>query len=73
MIGNSKFIQLKEQIVNVNSIVKVDQPRSATGVDWYIRTVLDTATTQEPYIQSFYQTEDDARKAYSKIMEQLCN
>lgn len=73
MISNSKFIQLKDQIVNINSIVKVDQPRSASGVDWYIRTVLDTATTQEPYIQSFYTSEQEARTAYTKIMEQLCN
>lgn len=73
MMSNAKFIQLKDQIVNVNSIVKVDQPRSTSGVDWFIRTVLDTATTQEPYIQSFYSNEQDARTAYSKIMEQLCN
>lgn len=73
MMSNSKFIQLKDQIVNVNSIIRVDQPRSASGIDWYIRTVLDTASTQEPYIQSFYQSEQDAKNAYSKIMEQLCN
>ena len=71
MMGNSKFIQKKDTIVNTNSIVRVDQPRTASGIDWYIRTVLDTATTQEPYIQSFYSTEEEAKNAYSKIIEQL--
>ena len=74
MLSNSKFIRLKEQIVNVNTIIKVDQPRpTASGVDWYIRTLIDATVSPENSIQSFYTSEQEAKDAYSKILEQLCS
>lgn len=74
MLSNSKFIRLKEQIVNVNTIIKVDQPRSTgSGVDWYIRTLIDSTVSPENYIQSFYSSEQEAKEAYNKIIEQLCS
>ena len=74
MLTNSKFIKLKDQIVNVNTIIKVDQPRAtASGVDWYIRTLIDATVSPENYIQSFYSSEQEAKEAYNKIIEQLCS
>lgn len=74
MLSNSKFIKLKNQIVNVNTIIKVEEPRStASGIDWYIRTLIDTTVCPENYIQSFYGSEQEAKEAYSKITEELCS
>lgn len=67
-----KFIKLKERIVSVDSIIKIEQP-VPSGVNWQIRTVLDTAKTQEPVMFSMYNTEDEAKNEYSRIVEQLCS
>ena len=68
------FIQLKEQTVSVDSIVKVDAPRKVgTGIEWYIRTMLDSTKSPETFLNSYYSTEEEASKDYERIVKQLCN
>ena len=65
-----KFIKLKEQIVSVDSIQKVESPRKfGTGIEWSIRTLLNSA---EPVINSVYSSELEARSEYERIAKQLC-
>lgn len=66
-----KFIKLKDQIINAETIVKVDQPRSTAGVEWYIRTLLDITKTEEAYIKTMYSNKDEACSAYERIVQQL--
>lgn len=67
-----KFIKLKEQLVSIDSIVKVDKPRPTSGIEWYIRTLLDNTKTQECFITSQYNSKEEADNAYNRIVEQLC-
>lgn len=68
-----KFIKLKDQIVNADTIVKVDCPRKTAGLEWYIRTLFDTTKTEEVAIKSLYSNEQEARSDYNRIVEQLCS
>lgn len=67
-----RFIELKDKVVSTDSIIKVEQPK-LSGVNWQIRTVLDATKTQEPVIFSMYNSEDEAKNEYSRIVEQLCS
>ena len=67
-----KFIKLRDQIINAETIVKVDQPRATQGIEWYIRTLLDTTKTEESFIKTMYTSETEARDAYERIVSQLC-
>lgn len=66
------FIQLKDQVVNKDTIVKVDKPRKSAGVEWYIRTILDSTKTPENFISTFYNSEEEAKSEYERIAKQLC-
>lgn len=68
----AKFIKLKEQVLNVDTIVKVDQPRATQGVEWYVRLLLNPTTTQETFVNNFYSSQEEAVQAYDKIVKQLC-
>ena len=69
-----KFIKLKEQIVNADSIIKVDYPKKVSaGIEWSIRTLLDTTKTQESLIYSTYTSEATAVSEYERIVNQLCS
>lgn len=68
-----KFIKLKDQIVNADTIVKVDCPRKTAGLEWYIRTLFDTTKTEEVFVNSLYNTEEEAKSEYNRIVEQLCS
>ena len=68
----NKFIKLKEQVLNVDTIVKVDQPRATQGVEWYVRLLLNPTTTQETFVNNFYGSQEEAVQAYDKIVKQLC-
>ena len=51
----TKFIKLKDQIVSTDSIVKVEAPIRTTGIEWRIRTLLDSGKTNRRVCQvSFY-------------------
>lgn len=67
----SKFIKFEGRVLNTDSIVKVEQPRQTQGIEWYINTVLDMSKTAESNFKSFYNTEEEAKSAYDKVIEQL--
>lgn len=69
----ARFIQFPEQVVAIDSIVKVDRPRKTTDIDWTIRTVLNSSCTNELTFLSSYTSEEKAKDAYSKIVQQLCS
>lgn len=64
------FLKLKEQIVAVDNIVKVDSPRKVGPVSWQIRTLLNNVS--EPIVTSIYSSEDEAKREYERIVLQLC-
>jgi len=64
------FLKLKEQVVSVDSIIKVDAPRKSAGIEWTIRTLLNSK--DEPIINSSYTTEEEAKSEYDRIVKQLC-
>lgn len=67
------FIKLKEQVVSIDSIVKVDAPRKyGTGIEWTIRTLLDSKKAAEPVINSTFTSETEAKSEYERIVKQLC-
>lgn len=69
-----KFIQLKDQVVNADTIVKVDKPRQAgSGLDWYIRTLFDSTKTEEFFVSSTYHSKEEAEQEYNRIVAQLCS
>lgn len=68
----AKFIKLKDQVVSVDSIVKVEAPIRTTGIEWRMRTLLDSGKTLEHLITSFYSTKEEAQKEYDRIVAQLC-
>lgn len=68
----AKFIKLKDQVVAMDSIIKVEAPIKTTGIEWRMRTILDSGKTLEHLITSFYSTKEEAEKDYNRIVAQLC-
>ena len=66
-----KFIKLEDRVINVDSIVRVEQPKQTQGIEWYIKTIMDMSKTSEANFNSYYNSEQEARSAYDKIIEQL--
>ena len=66
-----KFIKLEDRVINTDSIVKIEQPKQTQGIEWYIKTVMDMSKTAESNFNSYYNSEQEARQAYGKVIEQL--
>ena len=66
-----KFIKLEDRVINTDSIVKIEQPKQTQGIEWYIKTVMDMSKTAESNFNSYYNSEQEARQAYNKVIEQL--
>lgn len=66
-----KFIKLEDRVINTDSIVKIEQPKQTQGIEWYIKTVMDMSKTAESNFNSYYNSEQEARQAYDKVIEQL--
>ena len=66
------FIKLKEQLVSVDSIIRIDEPKKSGDIDWVIKTILDSTKTQSSVINSMYSSETEARQDYNRIVAQLC-
>ena len=73
MLTSTKFIKFSDQIINAGTIVKVEEPKSISGIDWFIKTLLDTTVSEQPSISVYYKTHEEAQKAYDEIVSQLCN
>lgn len=68
----TKFIKLQDRVINVDTIVGVEQPRATQGLESYITINLNPQTTTQPTIKSFYNSSEQAQNAYTKIVQQLC-
>ena len=66
-----KFIKLEDRVINTDSIVKIEQPKQTQGIEWYIKTVMDMSKTAESNFNAYYNSEQEARQAYDKVIEQL--
>lgn len=68
----SKFIKVKNQIINANNLVKIQEPSSISGMDWFIKAELDPKCCEVPVLSVYYDNKEEALKEYNKILEQLC-
>ena len=67
-----KFIEMQEKLINAASIISVEKPK-LSGIDWIVEMILDSSKSSKTNVTNYYETENEAKKDYSRIVAQLCS